>query len=46
MSILYLVVPIALLLATSGVAAFIWAVKHGQYDDVDSPAHRVVQDDD
>ncbi|HNB59769.1 MAG TPA: cbb3-type cytochrome oxidase assembly protein CcoS [Phycisphaerales bacterium] len=46
MSILYLVVPLAILLAAGGVGAFIWAVKGGQYDDIDSPAVRAIHDDD
>lgn len=46
MSVLYVVVPIALLLAAGGVAGFIWAVRGGQYDDTDSPALRAIQDDD
>jgi cbb3-type cytochrome oxidase maturation protein len=39
-------VPLAILLAAAGVVGFIWAVRGGQYDDVDSPAHRAIQDDD
>ena len=46
MSVLYVMVPAALLLAAAGVAAFCWAVRDGQFDDVDSPAARVLEDDD
>lgn len=46
MSILYLLIPLALLLAGSALAAFIWAARSGQYDDVDSAAIRAVVDDD
>ena len=46
MSVLYVVIPIALVLAGVAVAAFIWAVRGGQFDDLDTPAWRMVVDDD
>lgn len=46
MSVLYVMVPVALLLAATGVAAFLWAVRDGQFDDVDGPAVRMLHDDD
>lgn len=46
MSIIYLMIPLALLLAGSAVAAFIWAARTGQFDEVDSAAVRAVVDDD
>jgi cbb3-type cytochrome oxidase maturation protein len=45
MSVLYLLVPIALLLAGAGVAAFFWSVRSGQFDDVETPAIRVLVDE-
>ena len=45
MSVLYLLLPLALLLAIAAVAAFIWAVRHGQLDDLETPAIRVLFDD-
>jgi cbb3-type cytochrome oxidase maturation protein len=45
MNILYLLVPLALVLAGAGVAAFRWAVRTGQYDDVETPAIRMLLDD-
>jgi len=42
MTVLYLLVPIALLLAGTGVAAFFWSVRNGQFDDVETPAIRVL----
>jgi cbb3-type cytochrome oxidase maturation protein len=45
MNILYLLVPAAVLLAAIGVAAFAWAVRTGQFDDVDTPAVRAILDD-
>lgn len=46
MSVLYLMIPLALLLAASAVAAFVWAARTGQYDEVDSAAIRAIVDDD
>ena len=45
MNVLYVLVPLALGLALVGVAAFRWAVRDGQFDDVDTPALRVLLDD-
>ena len=45
MNVLYVLVPLALALALGGVAAFRWAVRDGQFDDVDTPAFRVLLDD-
>ncbi len=45
MSILYLLVPLAILLAGAGVAGFFWAVRDGQFDDVETPAIRILLDD-
>ena len=46
MSILYVLIPLALLLLGIAVWAFFWAVGSGQFDDLDTPAMRVVMDDD
>ena len=46
MSILYVLIPLALLLLGGAVWAFFWAVGSGQFDDLDTPAVRVVMDDD
>ena len=45
MSVLYLVLPLALVIATCSVVAFVWAVRSGQLDDFDTPALRVLLDD-
>ena len=45
MSVLLLAVPIALLLAGSAVAAFFWAARDGQFDDLDTPPLRMLLDD-
>lgn len=46
MSVLYIMIPAALALAALGVFGFIYAVKSGQFDDLDTPALRAVFDDD
>lgn len=45
MSVLYVVVPLALLAAVGWVAAFAWAVKGGQLDDLDTPGARMLHDE-
>jgi cbb3-type cytochrome oxidase maturation protein len=46
MDVLLYLVPMALLLGLSGLAAFLWSMKNGQYDDVEGAALRVLKDDD
>jgi cbb3-type cytochrome oxidase maturation protein len=43
---LLILIPIALFLGGLGLAAFIWALRSGQYDDLDGAAWRILQDDD
>ncbi len=45
MSVIYLVFPLALILAAVAVAAFIWATRSGQFDDMETPAMRMLHDD-
>ncbi|MBF8779182.1 cbb3-type cytochrome oxidase assembly protein CcoS [Pseudomonas fulva] len=42
---LYVMIPAALLLVGIAVWVFFWAVDSGQYDDLDSPAHSILFDD-
>lgn len=46
MEILYLLIPLSLVLVALVVWVFLWAVRSGQYDDLEGPAHRVLMDDD
>lgn len=46
MSVLYIVVPVALVLVGGAVAAFLWAARRGQFDDVTTPALRALDEDD
>jgi cbb3-type cytochrome oxidase maturation protein len=45
MEVIYGLLPGMLILGVIGVAVFIWAVKSGQYDDLDGAAHRVLLDE-
>lgn len=45
-SVIYIALPVALLLAVAGVVAFIWATRSGQMDDLETPGQRVLFDDD
>ena len=46
MSILLMLIPISMVLFGLAVAAFVWAVKRGQFDDLDTPALDILEDDD
>jgi len=45
-SILYLVLPLALVIVGAAVVAFSWAARRGQFDDLETPALRMLHDDD
>lgn len=38
-------VPMALLMGGIGLAAFLWALRSGQFDDLDGAAYRILEDD-
>lgn len=43
---LYLLVPLSVLIAVGAGLLFWWATRSGQFDDLEAPAHRILQDDD
>ncbi len=45
MSVLYVLIPLAILLVGGGLAAFRWAARDGQFDDLKTPAIRILLDD-
>lgn len=45
MSAIYILIPIAVALVGFAIWLFFWAVDNGQYDDLDSPAHSILFDD-
>jgi cbb3-type cytochrome oxidase maturation protein len=40
-----LLVPIALAMGIAGLGAFLWSLKHGQYDDLEGASARILLDD-
>ena len=46
MNILYLIIPLSVLLVIAIIWVFLWAVRSGQFDDMEGPAHRILMDDD
>ena len=43
---LLMLIPVALTLGLIGLLAFLWALKSGQFDDLDGAANRILFDDD
>lgn len=46
MDILYLLIPLSLVLVFCIGAVFWYALKSGQFEDLEGPAHRILLDDD
>lgn len=44
MEVVYLLIPIAILLVIVIIWLFFWAIKSGQFDDLEGPAHQIVMD--
>lgn len=45
MTVLYILIPAALLLGLAFLLAFVWSLRRGQYDDLDTPQMRMLFDD-
>ncbi|MBL7684424.1 MAG: cbb3-type cytochrome oxidase assembly protein CcoS [Deltaproteobacteria bacterium] len=45
MNMIFFMLPIALLLSASGVIAYLWCSSHDQYNDLETPAHRMLLED-
>jgi cbb3-type cytochrome oxidase maturation protein len=45
MSIMYVILPVALIVVFIAVVAFVWAARKGQFDDLETPAMRALHDD-
>lgn len=45
MSVLFIVLPLAILIAAAAVGAYVWSARAGQFDDLDTPAVRMLHDD-
>ena len=46
MEILYLLIPLAVVVMIIALIGLIWAIRSGQFDDMEGPAHRILMDDD
>lgn len=46
MDMLAYLIPVALLLGGVGLAAFLWSLRSGQFDDLDGAAHRILFEED
>lgn len=46
MTIILLLIPISLIFLSVALVGLTWAIKSGQYDDLDSPSHMILYDDD
>jgi len=46
MSIIFVLIPLGLMLLALAIWAFFWAAGSGQFDDLESPAWRILLDDD
>lgn len=45
MNILLFLIPLSLLLLVAAAWAFVWAVRRGQFEDLDTPAIDILRDD-
>jgi cbb3-type cytochrome oxidase maturation protein len=45
MSVIYLVLPLALIIVAVAVLAFVWSARSGQFDDLETPAVRMLRDE-
>ncbi len=45
MTIIYLLIPLSLILTAAAIGAFFWAVRSGQFDDLHTPALKVLDDE-
>ena len=45
MSVLFIVIPLALAVVLVAVVAYVWSARSGQFDDLDTPALRMLHDE-
>lgn len=46
MEVIYFLLPAAILMSSVGLALFVWALRSGQYEDLEGPRWRVLYEDD
>ncbi len=45
-NVLFLLIPISLVIMGIAIWVFLWAIRSGQFEDLEGPAHRILMDDD
>jgi cbb3-type cytochrome oxidase maturation protein len=45
MSVMFVALPVAVILGTLAVLAFVWSARRGQFDDLETPRWRILLDD-
>lgn len=45
MEIVYLLLPLALMLSMTGLGLYVWAVRNRQFEDLEGPAWRILEED-
>ncbi|TCK17091.1 cbb3-type cytochrome oxidase maturation protein [Thiogranum longum] len=45
-NILFLLIPVSLIIMGIAIWVFLWAIRSGQFEDLEGPAHRILMDDD
>ncbi len=45
MEIIFYLIPLSLFLGLLGLGAFLWALKKGQFEDTETPAHKILTED-
>jgi cbb3-type cytochrome oxidase maturation protein len=45
MSALYFLIPMSIVIVAGALWAFLWSLKRGQFEDMESPAHRIIIED-
>jgi cbb3-type cytochrome oxidase maturation protein len=46
MEVIYGLIPFMIILGLGAVALLFWAARHGQFDDLEGEAHRILMDED
>ena len=46
MEIIYLLIPLSVILVGLIIWIFLWAIRSGQFDDLEGPAHQILMDND
>mgnify|MGYP001814720311 CR=1 FL=1 len=46
MEIIYLLIPLSIILVGLIIWIFLWAIRSGQFDDLEGPAHQILMDND